>query len=110
MSNERELSVNQKAATFIGWKPSSTERRCDICGAIENAVEPRWREGHLFSPPALLPAPDMTDPRNYMRADVEWIISQDRTRWTALRNHRQGTGPSPDIALAALHDALKEEK
>lgn len=105
-----KLSDNEKAATFIRGKPSSLDRRCDICGAIESDVEPQWRLGHLFSPPALLPVPDMSRPENYMRALEEGCDGWEKsTHWYVRKNGWTGVGRTPVEALADLHDALKEK-
>jgi hypothetical protein len=81
------MTDNEKAATFIGWRP---------CVWIANS------------------APDMSDPRNYMKA-LEAIEASDggmwdRTsvrRWYFIRssNGKGGMGKTAVQALAALYDA-----
>jgi hypothetical protein len=63
------MTENEKAATFIGWQPgqrcegvplpASVCWRCSSCG---------YEYGPFYSGAHSTPAPDMSDPRNYMKA------------------------------------------
>jgi hypothetical protein len=73
------MTDNEKAATFIGWKPNE---KCNLTLVTcmhfdqpwfdrESEESKRWvKEGGQYPPFAEhpIPAPDMTDPRNYMKA------------------------------------------
>ena len=56
------MTDNEKAATFIGWAPAQVCDRSDDDGwcQVHNAVCDQGEHAIV--------APDMTDPRNYMRA------------------------------------------
>lgn len=50
------MTDNEKAATFIGWSPyTCDDGHCDFCGSRAFPHHPAQ-------------APDMSDPRNYMKA------------------------------------------
>ncbi len=60
------MTDNEKAATFIGWGPCLDQRwKAVEMGYFEclgcHRREPEWNMVHRA-------APDMTDPRNYMKA------------------------------------------
>lgn len=116
------MTDNEKAATFIGWKPeqpctSRTHRigfriSCEFCAFNRHASESELRTdgaGHAH----FLPPPDMRDPRNYMAAleDAQpkderregMLASLSRTIW----NH----DPREIVDyLAALYDAEHPEE
>lgn len=124
------MTENEKAATYIGWNDHQVNRcesrlrtpqgTCWTCGAITPADS---TGGYNKGPhdTLFIPAPDMSDPRNYMKA-LEAV--RDAGRWWNIeatggdRNYRlttvimedrttQRDTPEEAIvgALAALYDA-----
>ena len=95
------MNNNEKAATYIGWKPDqqcgnthSYNWWCEECG---------WRpvypeKFHIHS----IPAPDMNLPSNYMKAEVEWEIDTYQCTWSAYHNDKEGHGGSAVTALTNL--------
>jgi len=87
-----EMTDNEKAATFIGWAPNEHD---DI------------------------PAPDMTDPRNYMKALakvaerrlVRLTVNSETSGviWTKISIGVEIDEKSPVAALAALYDVEHAE-
>ena len=97
------MTDNEKAATYIGWKEGEKCQRrhnefmdrCS-CGA---GVE--LDERHDAA------APDMADPRNYMKALEScdnWRLMKRALCWVE-RNQVVKYGPNAITALAALYDA-----
>jgi hypothetical protein len=99
------MTDNEKAATFIGWREGV---RC--------TAERVWGtdaccDGHSAGgkKPHDIPAPDMSDPRNYMKALHElpvwfrWEVTRDDCMVTTDKG--QYIEPTPVAALAALYDA-----
>jgi hypothetical protein len=99
------VTDNEKAATFIGWKPE-----------LEPA-QPSYPNLKLYHPyRGYMPAPDMSDPRNYMKAleesnvhyqirggpDKQW----DRQVWLQRNDNSVEIERFTVVeALAALYDA-----
>ena len=101
------MTENEKAATWLGWKPTdfacwvhADDEKCD-----DPSCEGRWKK----------PALDMSDPRNYMKAlesfgpEYLWFVAREYTR--IVRTAKVFAipagyeGPTPRAALAALWDA-----
>lgn len=72
------MTPNEKAATFIGWKPEQKcaprwcAMRLDACPRC-GATDIEWKggilQGELYQiTPHDIPAPPMDDPRNYIKA------------------------------------------
>lgn len=110
------MTENEKAATYIGWKPKTWCGECEIIGKNKHAdLKAKFNLGHY------VPAPDMSLPNNYMKAleglPPEW-------GWTVNRGPRgnftvriwdvmYGKGESCRSAveaLAALWDAENGSK
>ena len=68
MSDKPKLTENERAATFIGWRPDLQADVCELCGAVSSDVPERFRFEHNFRLNTAVAAPDLTDPRNYMKA------------------------------------------
>lgn len=92
------MTDNEKVATFIGWLPHVTAGHRNPCDCT--------------------PAPDMSDPRNYMKAleaiDSSWSIQHDRLAHRRMVTFATQMGTWDDsvptataivTALAALYDA-----
>lgn len=107
------MTDNEKAAHFIGWKP------------FEDMVVCRCTEERDYHPveKVAIPAPDMSDPRNYMKAleaDLEgWRANIDtpeglRGIWLGRQGGVWAYGAGLDFAaavvkaLAALYDAERK--
>lgn len=96
------MTENEKAATFIGWLPHITA-------------------GHREPPCDCTAAPDMSDPRNYMKAliatakdyYVEIVPNDEVDGRVWVKIYRGGEpkieGDQPIKALAALYDAEHSE-
>ena len=103
------MTENERAATFIGWKPGMVHRLVSMgittVSVLCDADDPRAQP---------LEAPDMSDPCNYMRAleglphntcwSIDCVVPRVRVRiW-----NRAGmfvSGGNAREALAALWDA-----
>jgi len=121
------MTDNEKAATFIGWEPDAVDRICEVCGARKSQVEQKWQDGHIFGNGGTLSAPDMSDPRNYMKAleainaaghwfpeimtnGIGWLFRFGRMHAEIVpiiniaKSHKEH-GQAATLALAALYDA-----
>lgn len=126
------MNDNEKAATFIGWKP---EQVCDVdnyettgdrayCPRCHNFIETVSATVGDFARSIRIlchhsvPAPDMNDPRNYMKAleachGYRMIKEDAMTEVRAFKfidsEYKQGWGKTPVETLAALYDAEHPE-
>ena len=98
------MTDNEKAATFIGWHEG------EICnGRHYGQVEcPKSHYGRHQDAEHNVPAPDMSDPRNYMKAladivePLNWTSTFNKAVYFTLLGHK----PNPVItALAAIYDS-----
>lgn len=116
------LSDNEKAATFIGWKPTLGPSTVCFCGHTAHhhgALKPSACNKCCCNKydKANKPAPDLSDPRNYMKAleglgrrTIWWeLYWDDATSQVALLITAhfiyQRIENSVVRALAALYDA-----
>jgi hypothetical protein len=98
------MNENEKAATFIGWRP--TDFFCPYHG--DGCLEPECEDRRK------VPAPDMSRPRNYMKA-LEGLIQKYGaiqvtlvSGWVGISTpgwERVANGDTWLDALAALYDA-----
>lgn len=119
------MTDNEKAATFIGWKPG---QRCGGCDArmMDHGFENIDAEtGEPFGRAHTIDAPDMSDPRNYMKA-LEglsergwlWFVANHADGKIQMKIWKPAHHPTADqaaqlkparevvvVALAALYDA-----
>lgn len=120
------MTDNEKAATFIGWKSETScwvgeggrstaaffDARPDgVCDCGWTFEHPEAGQISSTVPSHLEPPPDMSDPRNYMKAQVAWSILTHRESWTATPLNSispRGYGKTPVAALAALYDAVHQ--
>ena len=106
-----DLTENEKAATFIGWK--DRER----CLAPKKPVDDR-EFGDVWCPSCNevygcgdhdVKCPDMSDLRNYMKAlegnGIKWAHQLDGPWYVSKSNGSCGDGATVGKALAALYDA-----
>jgi hypothetical protein len=127
------VTDNQKAATFIGWtgdlcknsdwRWETADRetgRCADCAftfSIDQDYPPKFLPGHIA------PAPDMSDPRNYMKAlealdeQFAWDVFRragkiavmiwraDRSTEDVINNRFVWECTTPAAALVVLYDA-----
>lgn len=97
------MTDNEKAATFIGWKPNTLCYLSDNDGfcVIHNTML-QFGVGHILA------APNITDPRNYMKA-LENIAQThphfDDFEAAFVRTIINRDGSEMVTALAALYDA-----
>ena len=103
------MTENEKASTFIGWKPKTWCKKCEMIDANKHAeLAAKFKVGHY------VPAPDMTLPNNYMKALEamdRWAASNTGRKrptsssWYVERDGIEIDRPTPVAALAALYDA-----
>jgi hypothetical protein len=96
------MTENDKAATFIGWKPG---QRCERWYTLQSGS---WCYDHKTKDAHDLPAPDMSDPRNYMKALEacdDWQLAKENQMIWVERGDCRKYGITPRKALAALYDA-----
>lgn len=95
------MTENEKAATFIGWRPG------EVCESEMGCPEWDMDQSSVFHRDHLVAAPDMSDPRNYTKAlEGLWWERAMNGRWKVLRSGKaHGFGHTPQKALAALYDA-----
>jgi hypothetical protein len=119
------MTDNEKAATFIGWREGT------MCKAPKKPVDDR-EFGDVWCPSCNevfgcgdhdVVCPDMSDPRNYMKALTDdksfaslaltrdwhnegWRCELHINNWTpAIQRDRKTAGEAVVAALAALYDA-----
>ncbi len=112
------MTDNEKAATFIGWKPGE---RCNTEGIAWLDCPHKQFKYHYDGGDTLgvcveiephdIPAPDMTDPGNYMKAlekidplKWKWNLARDYCIIDDWEGNLEFEGRTPVEALAALYD------